>query len=121
MAKASYVQKGDTIDYMNATETAVEYHDIVVIGSLVGVAQEPITKGNTGSVSIEGVYALPTDAGDIAAGDPVYWDAASGKAVKENSGSLVCAGVAVGASAGGTVNVKLNILTAAASASDGEG
>ena len=110
MAKASYMQKGDVIDYTNAAESAVEYHDVLVIGSLVGVAEEPIPKDSTGSVAIVGVFSLPTDAVDITAGAPVYWDAASGKAVKENSG----------ASAGGTVNVKLNILTAAASASEGE-
>ena len=117
MAKASYVQKGDTIDYTNASETAIEYHDVVVIGSLVGVALEPITKGSTGAVGIVGVYALPTDAGDIAAGDPVYWDASAGKATKTNSGSLALAGVAVAASAGGAVNVKLNVLAAAAAGS----
>lgn len=48
MAKASYMQKGDVIDYTNAAETAVEYHDVLVIGSLVGIALEPITKGSTG-------------------------------------------------------------------------
>lgn len=114
MAKASYIQKGDILDYTNAAETAVEYHDILVIGSLVGIALEPITKGSTGSVSVTGVFGLPTDASDITAGMPVYWDAASGKAVKENSGSLICAGVAVGASSGGAVPVKLNTLAAPA-------
>lgn len=114
MAKASYMQKGDVIDYTNAAESAVEYHDVLVIGSLVGVAEEPIPKDSTGSVAIVGVFSLPTDASDITAGAPVYWDATSGKAVKENSGSLVCAGVAVGASSGGAVPVKLNTLAAPA-------
>ena len=114
MAKASYMQKGDVIDYTNAAYSAVEYHDVLVIGSLVGIALEPITKGSTGSVSVAGVFGLPTDASDITAGMPVYWDAASGKAVKENSGSLICAGVAVGASSGGAVPVKLNTLAALA-------
>lgn len=114
MAKASYMQKGDVIDYTNAAATAVEYHDVLVIGSFVGVAEEPIPKDSTGSVAIVGVFSLPTDASDITAGAPVYWDAASGKAVKENSGSLVCAGVAVGASSGGAVPVKLNTLAAPA-------
>lgn len=114
MAKASYMQKGDVIDYTNAAATAVEYHEVLVIGSLVGVAEEPIPKDSTGSVAIVGVFSLPTDAVDITAGAPVYWDAASGKAVKENSGSLICAGVAVGASSGGAVPVKLNTLAAPA-------
>lgn len=114
MAKASYMQKGDVIDYTNAAQSAVEYHDVLVIGSLVGVAEEPIPKDSTGSVAIVGVFSLPTDASDITAGAPVYWDAASGKALKENSGSLVCAGVAVGASSGGAVPVKLNTLAAPA-------
>lgn len=114
MAKASYMQKGDVIDYTNAAAATVEYHDVLVIGSLVGVAEEPIPKDSTGSVAIVGVFSLPTDASDITAGAPVYWDAASGKAVKENSGSLVCAGVAVGASSGGAVPVKLNTLAAPA-------
>lgn len=113
MAKASYMQKGDVIDYTNAAETAVEYHDVLVIGSLVGVAEEPITKGSTGSVAIVGVFNLPTDAPDITAGAPVYWDASTGKAVKTDTGTLALAGIAVGASSGGVVPVKLNALAVA--------
>lgn len=116
MAKASYIQKGDAIDYTNAAETTIEYHEVVVIGSIIGVAQEPIPKGSTGAVSIEGVYNLPTSESDIAVGTPVYWDASAGKAVKTNSGTLICAGVTVGAAAGSAVPVKLNVFSATKSA-----
>lgn len=113
MAKAAYYQKADVIDYTN-TGAAIGYHDVVVMGSLIGVAEEEIAANTTGAVAIVGAFSLPTDASDITVGMPVYWDASSGKAVKENSGSLSCAGVAVGASASGSVPVKLNVLSAVA-------
>lgn len=113
MAKAAFYQKADVIEYTNTGE-AIGYHDVVVMGSLVGVAEEEIASNETGAVAIVGAFSLPTDAADITVGMPVYWDASSGKAVKENSGSLPCAGVAVGASASGSVPVKLNVLSAVA-------
>ena len=43
MGKATFVQTGDIIDYTN-TGSAVGYHDVVVVGSMIGIAQEEIAQ-----------------------------------------------------------------------------
>lgn len=116
MAKAVYYMKGDSIDFTNTNAEAIGYHDVLVLGSIIGVAEEEIENGQVGSVAIAGTFQLPTDAVDITVGMPVYWDATAEKAVKENSGTLILAGVAVAPTASGLVPVKLNVLATAPAA-----
>lgn len=104
------VQKGYQIDYTAGADIAAG--DVVVIGSLVGVAPRPIANGETGAVSIEGVYSLPKpSAGSgsetISAGAQVYYYATSGIA---NTVTGVSAGYAVAQAVTGasTVSVKLD-------------
>lgn len=104
------VQNGDLIDYTAGADIAAG--DVVVIGSLVGVAPRPIANGETGAVAIEGVYSLPKpSAGSgsetISAGAAVYYYATSGIA---NTTTGVAAGYAVAQAVTGsaTVNVKLD-------------
>lgn len=106
MAKAVYVQKGDTLDFTNNTGTDIAYKDVVTIGSRIGVALEPIAVGTTGSVGVSGVYSLPADnTNAFTAGDPLYF--AGGKVVKTAGG--VSAGWAFGdkATADAVANVKI--------------
>ncbi len=107
MAIASYEKKGDLIDYTNATKADIAYHQVLVIGSVVGVATESIAIGETGSVAIVGVFGLPT-AATIKAGAAVYWDTKTDAAVAETSTTAVCAGIATADSANGVVSVKLD-------------
>ena len=73
---ASYVQKGDVLDYTPAA--AVAAGDVVVIGSLVGVAPVAIAANAMGSLSIDGVFSMPCATG--AQGSAINWYAVSGVA-----------------------------------------
>lgn len=106
MAIASYERKGDLIDYTNATKADIAYHQVLAIGSIVGVAMENIAVSATGSVAIVGVFGLPTTA-TIKAGAAVYWDTKADAAVAASSDTAVYAGVATADTANGVVAVKL--------------
>ena len=76
---ASYVQKGDVLDYTPAA--AVAAGDVVVIGSLVGVAPVAIAANAMGSLAIDGVFSMPCATGATGAqGSAINWYAVSGVA-----------------------------------------
>ncbi len=83
MAKGTYSHKGATIDYANPGASVIEYGDIIPLVSRIGVAGEAIAVGGTGSVHIAGVYNAPAvTTAAFAVGDPLYYDAATGKLTK---------------------------------------
>ena len=103
---ASYVQKGDVVDYTPAS--AVAAGDVVVIGSLVGVAPRAIAANALGSLAIEGVWEMPCATGATGAqGSAINWYATSGVA---HASTGVAAGKLAKARAAGdaTVHVVLN-------------
>ena len=76
---ASYVQDGDLLDHTPAS--AVAAGDVVVIGSLVGVAPRAIAAGALGALAVEGVYEMPCASGATGAqGSAINWYATSGVA-----------------------------------------
>ena len=106
MSVSDYVQDGDILDY--TPSTAVAAGDVVVIGSLVGVAPRPIAANATGALAIDGVYSLPCATGATGAqGSAINWVAASGVA---HASTGVAAGKLAKARAAGdtTVHVILN-------------
>ena len=115
MAK-NYVQDGGVIQHTNSG-TALAAGDPVVIGNLIGVALVDIANGATGSVAIEGVFALPkVDAAVIAQGEKLTFDASAG-AFDDGSATPAAGDVtnccvameAKGATTGETIDVKLNV------------
>lgn len=74
MAKAIYIQEGDSLDYPNKGAAVIDAGTIVVIGTKVGVAGTTIPVGEVGSVHMNGVFSIPKAAVDIAMGAVVYWD-----------------------------------------------
>ena len=103
---ADYVQKGDVLDYTPAS--AVAAGDVVVIGTLVGVAPRPIAANATGSLAVEGVFALPCATGATGAqGSAINWYATSGVA---HASTGIAAGYLAKARAAAdtTVHVILN-------------
>ena len=75
MAKATYFQRGETLDYINGTSSTIEANTIIELNGRIGVAGTDIKPGQTGSVHVEGVYELPkTGTSAITAGTDVYWD-----------------------------------------------
>lgn len=107
----AYEQKGGLIEH--TASGAIAAGDVVVIGSLVGVAPRPIANGALGAVAVEGVYTIPKLAtgteGAITAGQKVYWYAASGvAAVSHATGVAMGYAVAAAGEQTTTVNVKLD-------------
>lgn len=89
MAKGTYIQKGEIIDYINNGTSDIGYGDVVPMVSRIGIAAENIPVGATGGVRTEGVYELPT-VNDTAfsVGDQLYWDATAGKLTKTSDGNI---------------------------------
>ena len=75
MTKAEYLQRGESLDYTNATEDTIPDGAVVTIGSRVGVTGCPIPPGRTGSLHVVGVFEIKkTGTAAIAMGQTVYFD-----------------------------------------------
>ena len=107
----NYTQEGKVIQYTAAADIASGA--VVWVGGVPGIALTAIANGATGSVAIEGVFAIPkhnnatpANGTAFAVGDPVFWDGSKGVATAVLPRIGYCT-----ESAGGsvtTVNVKLD-------------
>lgn len=59
----NHVQPGKVLDYVNDTGVAIVSGQVVKAGALLGVALVNIAPGATGSVAVDGVFAVPKVAG----------------------------------------------------------
>lgn len=66
-------QAGRSVDY--TPSSAVAAGQVVVQGSLVGIAEIPIAANVLGALAVEGVFDIVKVNGTITAGAAVYWDA----------------------------------------------
>lgn len=73
MGKASYWQRGETIDYVNSGTEIIEANTVIVLGSRIGVVGTDILPGGKGSLHVTGVFGMPKGSGEIAAGADVYY------------------------------------------------
>lgn len=74
MAQAKYVQRGETIDFINNTSANIVAGEIVSLSSRIGIAATAIPVGTKGAINVMGVYDLPaltTEA--LTVGQPVYY------------------------------------------------
>ena len=75
MSKATYWQRGESLDYVKSGSTVIEANTIISLGTRIGVAGTSINPGETGSVHVTGVYEIEkTAAGAIEMGAAVYFD-----------------------------------------------
>lgn len=75
MTTAAYLQRGEALDYTNATEETIPHGAVVVIGSRVGVTGCPIPPGKTGTLHVVGVYEITkTVETAVEQGAAVYFD-----------------------------------------------
>lgn len=72
-AKASYWQRGESLDYVNETGETIEAGEVVALGERVGVAATDIPPGEKGAIDVEGVYEVPKGDDAIEAGSEVYF------------------------------------------------
>lgn len=110
MPVANYVQCGRNLDYTNSGTTDIAYHDVVSLGSRIGIALQPIPAGDMGALSVSDVWEIPADtAAAFAVGDAVYWDTTNAKAVKAAGDGIVLAGYAFQAKAASVTTVIVKI------------
>lgn len=63
MAKlATYWQRGEAIDYENATGATIPAGSCVLVGSVLGIAGCDIANGEVGPLNVEGIYEIPKKA-----------------------------------------------------------
>ena len=106
----NHFQPGKVLDWTNGSGEDVLSGDLVMIGTLAGVALVDIPSNATGSVQVEEVFILPKTASEaITAGAVVYRDAST-KLVTTTDESNARIGVAAYAAAADdpTVKEKLN-------------
>lgn len=104
----NYVQRGDTLDIIAAADVASG--DVVIKGSIIGIANADAAIGDTFALDVVGVFNLPKVAAlAIAQGDTVYWDSANGLVTKTAGGNTKL-GVATEAvpNPSASVSVRLN-------------
>lgn len=112
MTKATYWQRGETIDYPNGTTETIEAGTVLELEGIVGIAGELIAPGETGSAHIEGVYCFPKASGEtFAIGAETYLvnDEASATDGTDNSGIRLGRAVAAAAANDTEVLVKINV------------
>lgn len=107
MAKATYWQRGETLDYKNNTSATIEANTIIVIGKRIGVIGTTIYPGEKGSLHVSGIYSIPKTADvEIALGANVYFD---GTAITTTETDTP-AGYAVEAAAADAATVLVKLL-----------
>jgi predicted RecA/RadA family phage recombinase len=108
MAIAIYLQDDEYIDYTPSADVAAG--DVVVQGSLVGIARKPIPASTLGALAIEGVFTVAKATGAITSGAPLYWDATNHVATGTSSGNTYM-GMAIAAAASDDTTVKVLLLS----------
>lgn len=116
MTKAEYLQRGESLDYTNATEDTIPDGAVVSIGSRVGVTGCPIPPGRTGSLHVVGVFQISkTGTAAVEMGQTVYFDGtgitdAANDGAATSPTAYVAAGYAAAPAAAGddTILVKIN-------------
>ena len=115
----NFVQEGCSLNYTNGTGNDIAGGDVVVYGSLLGVAETDIPDGETGTVHVEGVWNLPKATGTaLDAGDRVYWDADNSLIKKTKAAGYVLAGTVTDDAASGDTTVNVRLVGATLSAED---
>lgn len=72
---SNHVQPGKVLDYTNTTGATILSGAVVAVGQILGVALKDIANNATGSVAVDGVFAVPKVSGAvIAAGESLTWD-----------------------------------------------
>jgi len=106
MTKAEYLQRGESLDYTNATENTIPDGVVVTIGSRIGVTGCPIPPGKTGSLHVVGVFEIAkTGTAAIEMGQTLYFD---GTGITDTAGDIEAGYAAAPADANAeTVLVKL--------------
>ena len=91
MSKATYWQRGESLDYVNSGDKVIEANTIVSLGTRIGVVGTDINPKEKGSLHVTGVYEIAKDSGAITMGAAVYFN---GTAITTSSSGATPAGYA---------------------------
>ena len=105
----NYIQSGDVVTI--PAPAAVSSGDVVIAGSLIGVAQSDAASGAAVAIATTGVFELAkTDSQAWTVGAPIYWDATPGEATTVSTdNTLIGVAVEAVASTAGLVLGKVKI------------
>lgn len=105
----NYVQEGRALNY-TPSGADVASGDLVILGTIAGVAKTDIADGKTGAVHICGVFSLAKASGAVTQGAKLYWSSANSNVTTTASGNTLI-GVAAAAAASGdaSIPVLLNV------------
>lgn len=75
--KATYMHRGEALDYTNPTAEKIEANTVVLLGNHIGVAGGDIEPGQLGSLHVIGVFEIAKKEGVAleAGADVTYTDA----------------------------------------------
>jgi predicted RecA/RadA family phage recombinase len=106
----NYVQPGVTLTVTAPANVASG--DLVVVGSIVGIAAFDADSGAEVEVETEGVFTIAKVTTDVVtAGAKLYWDAGAGKAtVTAGNGSKPLIGYATRAAGNGVTSVECRFV-----------
>lgn len=88
----TYIREGYTERYTNDTGSDIAREDLILIGSMVAVANEDIANGATGTVSTDGIHVVKKDATQaMGLGVKLYYNAANKQLTTTSSGNTLVA------------------------------
>lgn len=109
MSKATYLQRGESLDYLNSTDKAIEAGTIIPLVSRIGVAGATIEPGELGSIHVIGVFEVPKSSkAEITMGTLVYLDATGVTAT--SAASTVPAGYAAATATAADTTILVKLL-----------
>ena len=106
--KATYVQKGENINYKNPTEDKIALGTLIIIGAICAVAADDIEPGEIGTVATTGSWNSPKHNTAIEIGEKVYYDSENDVATKTAKDNVIGYAVESADAESSTVKVKLN-------------
>ena len=109
MAQAKRVHNGCEVDYTPSSN--VTAGDVVVQGSMVGVANRDIAANELGALAVDGVFDFAKGSDTITAGAKVYWNDSSNVATTTSTSNTYI-GMAVAAAATGDSTVRVKMVNA---------
>lgn len=108
MSKTIYIQKGNTIDFVNETEKLIESGEIINLSTRIAIAGCDINPKETGTLHLTGIYEMPKNEDEtIDFGRFVYLNSDGKITLETSEGKNVLAGLAVETSRGTTIKVRI--------------
>ena len=108
---AEYVQRGETLDYKNTTDTAIPCDTAITVGGRLGITGGEIKPGELGSLHMVGVFKLPKSGeGAIEMGAAVHFDGTGVTATAAEGATATPAGYAAATSEASDKFVLVKLL-----------